>query len=51
MNRMRYRTLLLSVLLAALCFGVFYYYWLGTREEKVMDGTLVQHVSEEEKSA
>ena len=41
MNRMKYRVWLISIVLAAVVFGIFYYVYIGNQEKTVTDGTLV----------
>jgi len=48
MNRTRYRAFLVSVLIAAIAFGVFYYVYLEKQERTITDGTLVYHIERED---
>lgn len=41
MNRTRYRAWLISIVLAAVVFGIFYYVYAGRQEKTITDGTLV----------
>lgn len=41
MDRMKYRAWLISIVLAAVIFGIFYYAYTGGQEKTTMDGTLV----------
>lgn len=41
MDRMKYRVWLISIVLAAVAFGIFYYVYIGNQEKTVTDGTLV----------
>lgn len=41
MNRTKYRVCLISVVLAAVIFGIFYYMYMGSREQTYTDGTFV----------
>ncbi len=51
MDRTKYRVWLLSIVLAAAVFGIFYYVYTGNQEKTITDGTLVyqkEWTSEEE---
>lgn len=50
MNRTKYCVLFLSMALAAVLFGMLCYFYHNNRAPKVLDGTLVQNVSEEEQA-
>ena len=41
MNRTKYRIWLLSIVLAATVFGIFYYVYMRNQEKTITDGTLV----------
>ena len=41
MNRTKYRAWLISIVLAATIFGIFYYVYTGNQEKTITDGTLV----------
>ncbi len=41
MARTKYRVWLISVVLAAAIFGIFYYVYTGNQEKTITDGTLV----------
>ncbi len=41
MNRAKYRAWLISIVLAAVAFGIFYYVYTGNQEKTFKDGTLV----------
>lgn len=41
MDRVKYRVWLISIVLVAVVFGIFYYVYTGGREKTVIDGTLV----------
>ena len=43
MNRTKYRVWLISVVLVAAVFGIFYYVYMGKQEKTITDGTLVYH--------
>ena len=44
MNRMKYRIWLISLTLAAIAFGIFYYAWMEEKEKTVTDGTFVYRI-------
>ena len=51
MDRTKYRVWLISIVLAATIFGIFYYVYTGNQEKTITDGTLVyqkEWTSEEE---
>ena len=41
MNREKYRVWLISIVLAAILFGIGYYFFMGREERVITDGTLV----------
>lgn len=41
MDHMKYRVWLISIVLAAVVFGIFYYAYMGNQEKTITDGTLV----------
>ena len=41
MNREKYRVWLISLVLAAILFGIGYYFFMGREERVITDGTLV----------
>lgn len=41
MNRVKYRVCLISIVLAAAAFGIFYYMYMGNQEQTFTDGTFV----------
>ena len=41
MDRTKYRVWLISIVLAATIFGIFYYVYTGNQEKTITDGTLV----------
>lgn len=54
MNRTRYRAWLISIVLVAAVFGIFYYVYAERQEKTITDGTLVYQMEsgpEEELSA
>lgn len=46
MNRTKYRAWLISIVLAAVVFGIFYYVYMGKQEKTFQDGTLVWQMEE-----
>ena len=46
MNRTKYRAWLISIVLAAVVFGIFYYMYMGNEEKTFKDGTLVWQMDE-----
>jgi len=44
MNRTKYRVWLISIALAAMIFGIFYYAYTKGQEKTVTEGTLVQRI-------
>lgn len=54
MNRTKYRVWLISVVIAAVVFGVIYYVYMEKQEKTITDGTFVYRIekdSEEESTA
>lgn len=49
MNRTKYRIWLLSIVLAAAVFGIFYYVYMRNQEKTITDGTLVYEQEWEQK--
>lgn len=46
MNRIQYCVLFFLIALAAVLFGIFYYFYHSPRVPRVMDGTLVERTLE-----
>ena len=44
MNRFKYRIRLISIALAAILFGIGYYFFMGREEHTITDATLVYRV-------
>ena len=44
MNRTKYSAWLISIVLAAVAFGIFYYVYTGNQEKTFKDGTFVWHI-------
>lgn len=44
MNRVKYRIWLISIALAAILFGIGYYFFMGREEHTITDATLVYRV-------
>ena len=47
MNRTKYRAWLISIVLAAVAFGIFYYVYRGNQEKTFKDGTFVWQTESE----
>ena len=43
MNRMKYRVWLISDVVLAVIFGIFYYMYMEKQEKTITEGTLVYH--------
>lgn len=46
MNNTKYRAWLISIVLAAVAFGIFYYAYTKSQEKTITDGTLVWQTEE-----
>ena len=46
MDRMKYRIWLISIVLVAVVFGIFYYAYVRNQEKTVTDGTLVYRMDQ-----
>ena len=49
MNREKYRVWLISLVLAAILFGIGYYFFMGREEHTITDATLVYRVMPDSK--